>query len=124
MCSSDLFGRAESPNRDTSWQAEDPGGDEKPPVDPGEEIPPKPGEEEDGEKPDEETDEPDVPGVPGGSGGNNTAEDQYDNNRKVNGSRVQGVKTGDTNSIVIYVFSIAACAGVISAVAYRKRKIR
>ena len=118
------FGRAESPNRDTSWQAEDPGGDEKPPVDPGEEIPPKPGEEEDGEKPDEETDEPDVPGVPGGSGGNNTAEDQYDNNRKVNGSRVQGFKTGDTNSIVIYVFSIAACAGVISAVAYRKRKIR
>ena len=111
------FGRAESPNRDTSWQAEE---EEKPPVNPDEEIPPKPGEEEEEEKPNE----PNVPGVPGGSGGNNTAEDQYDNNRKVNGSRVQGVKTGDNNTIVIYVFSVVACIGVFSAAAYRRRKVR
>ena len=113
------FGRAESPNRDTSWQAEE---EEKPPVNPDEEIPPKPGEEEEEEE--ERPNEPNVPGVPGGSGGNNTAEDQYDNNRKVNGSRVQGVKTGDNNTIVIYVFSVVACIGVFSAAAYRRRKVR
>lgn len=108
------FGGAESPNRDTSWKQD--GSEEKPPEG---EIPPEPGVEE-------EPEEPNEPGVPGGSGnpGSNTAKDQYDNNRKVNGSRTQGVKTGDTNGMLIYVFSAVACVGVISAVAYRKRKVR
>ena len=94
------WGNAESPNKDTTWVADK-----------------------------EEEENPGGSGdswVPGGSGnpGSDTAKDQYDNNRKVNGSRTQGVKTGDTNTIMIYVFSAVACMGLISAAAYRKRKLR
>lgn len=111
------WGNAESPNKDTTWVADK--GEEE---DPGPEIPPKPGEGEEEEGPGG----PGGSGVPGGSGnpGSDTAKDQYDNNRKVNGSRTQGVKTGDTNTVMIYVFSAVACMGLISAAAYRKRKVR
>lgn len=111
------WGNAESPNKDTTWVA-----DKEEEENPGTEIPPKPGEGEEEEGPGGSGDS----WVPGGSGnpGSDTAKDQYDNNRKVNGSRTQGVKTGDTNTIMIYVFSAVACMGVISAAAYRKRKLR
>lgn len=103
----------------------------------------------DAEAPDRETwipnqDEPAGPEIPtppgdgGGEGGNvgdnglggptdpggSTAKDQYDKNRALQGSRVQGVKTGDMNQTLIYVVSIAACIGVSSLVVYRKRKNR
>lgn len=113
------FGRSESPNGDMSWESDtsgDPSGDVSG------DIPPKPGEDDDSGDPGAPAD----PGVPGGSGnpGSNTAKDQYDNNRKAAGSRTQGVETGDTSTMMIYVLSSAACLGVILAVAYRKRKAR
>ena len=100
------WGDAEAPNRET-WipEQDEPAGPE---------IPTPPGKDDEG----------DGDGDLGGSIdiGGSTAKDQYDKDRDLKGSRVQGVKTGDANQTVIYVVSIAACIGVISAAIYRKRK--
>lgn len=112
------FGRAESPNRDTSWES-DASGDVSGDI--SGDIPPKP---ENPNDPDDTSGDTDGDDGNTDGPGKDTAKDQYDNNRKVNGSRTQGVKTGDTNTIMIYVFSAVACMGLISAAAYRKRKLR
>lgn len=106
------WGAAETPNRET-W-VPDPDLDEPA----GPEIPTPP-EEDDGNKGDN------IEGDFGDSTiGGSTAKDQYNKNRELNGSRVQGVKTGDTNQMIIYVISMAICISMISAAVYRKRKIR
>lgn len=108
------FGGAEIPYSDAIRESDTSG-------DVSGDIPPKPEGDNSGDP-----DNSDNMGVPGGSGrpGSDTAKDQYDNNRKAAGSRTQGVMTGDVNTIVIYVVSVIACLGIISVVAYRKRKAR